>query len=85
MTLQAPSSLASACATRRGLSKTNVTGTMTFGPVDPPTPFTYYQIGDVLGGTTPAPTSITTGPDGALWFTLEGGHRTGGPHDPSAG
>lgn len=71
--LRVPSTLISMCASRKGLRSANVTGTLrisprcgpgggpvTIFPLDPPGPF--------CGGTY-GPNSITSGPDGALWFT----------------
>jgi virginiamycin B lyase len=64
--------LPSAMCAKGSVRSTRATGTVTLGPSCGPGsgPFTIYQIGNgpMCGGVY-GPTSITAGPDGALWFT----------------
>ena len=77
-----PASWASACASPAGVRSTRITGTFTWGPVCPPGedpvtsgPVTIYTISGASLCATGVNAqylarSITSGPDGALWFTL---------------
>jgi virginiamycin B lyase len=70
-----PSSLASRCASKRGVRVAALSGTMTVGPSCGPGagPITIHPIGPgPFCGAAYNPRSITAGPDGALWFTIQG-------------
>ena len=71
VTLNVPSGLAARCASSGGLAATRVTGTIALGPAcgHVGNPVSIYPIASHICGTGYTPTSITTGPDGALWFT----------------
>jgi virginiamycin B lyase len=76
-----PSTLASGCASKRGLRVAALSGTMTVGPSCGPGagPITIHPIGPgPLCGAAYNPRSITAGPDGALWFTIQGGQYANG-------
>ncbi|MGA2521069.1 MAG: hypothetical protein ABSG81_09660, partial [Acidimicrobiales bacterium] len=75
-TVGVPSDLASLCARRNGIADKRVSGTFTVGATCGPGsgPFTIYPISPgTLCGEKYDPYEITTGPDGALWFTAQGG------------
>jgi len=72
--------MASRCASSRGIGAIHVTGTITLGPYCGPgtAPVTIYPIaGHGPCGDNYNPLSITTGPDGALWFTNSTGGSLG--------
>jgi virginiamycin B lyase len=74
--------MASDCATSQGVKSATLTGTVTLGPTCGPGsgPITIFPIGSkTLCGLTYNPRAITTGPDGALWFTNGGGTTNKGP------
>jgi len=79
MVITSPTSLASSCAAG-AVRSVAVAGTLTMGPDCGPasSPVTIYQIvpGPVCGGVY-APNNITSGPDGALWFTNAGQQEIG--------
>ena len=70
-----PPALASGCASRQGARNLVVSGTVTLGPTCGPgsEPITMYALdqGPLCGGIY-SPGAITTGPDGAMWFTNSG-------------
>jgi virginiamycin B lyase len=77
----APSGLASLCASPKGIRAITVTGTVTMGPNCGAgvAPFTMYQLGSgPVCGSFYNPRTIVAGPDGALWFTMPS-RTIGGP------
>lgn len=75
VSLNIPPTLASACASRRGLKSATVTGTITMGPPCGPGggPIAIYRIGTGPNcGGVYDPSAIVSGSDGALWFVNNG-------------